>query len=84
MAETEERPLEPGMLLLGGLQGVAGEPLDSIWTVKSAGKRSATIIKHSERVSATASLRTNSLPPGWRILNNRALAQLAREASEDQ
>lgn len=72
---TEERPkLEVGMILLGGLQGKPGEPLDHIWAVSKVGARSAHIVSHHGTLYADATLNAPHLPEGWYILPNKVLA----------
>lgn len=71
------------MLLLGGISGRADEPLDRIYTVKSAGKKSATLVSYSERMTMTVSLTKNGIPRGWQLINGTALAaELAKRLDD--
>lgn len=74
--------LEVGMLLLGGLAGAAGEPLDRIWTVAKV-NRTAKLVAHYGRMHAVADLNDATLPPGWKILTNSGLAAVAYKALQD-
>lgn len=70
MTEPGPRPLEPGMLLLD--PDYHGHP--QLWTVKTAGKKSASVIAGFVFGSVIARLRVGHVPDGWKVLDSSALA----------
>lgn len=78
---SDRKKLEKGMLLLGNVSGDPGKPLDRVWSVSKVTGTTATLVSYeSEKFSAEATLRGNTVPDGWAVLDPRKLATLvARE-----
>jgi hypothetical protein len=75
---SEAQTLEPGMLLLDPNDG-----RPQVWAVKSAGQRQATLIAHYGSCYCDAKLKGNTVPTGWRLVNNAPLAaHLAAQEDE--
>lgn len=64
--------LEPGMLLFCPI-GREG-PRPKVYAVKSCGQSSATLIANHGGIYERATLRSGTVPEGWRLINNAALA----------
>lgn len=68
-------PLEPGMLLLD--PDYMGRP--QLWTVKTAGKKSASVIAAISCGSMTARLTVGHVPNGWIVVDTDTLARKLAE-----
>jgi hypothetical protein len=76
MSTVKEEPttrIQQGMLILDPGDGI-GTP--TVWTVLSSGEAPKTLIAHYGSCSCKSTLNKSGLPKGWKIINNRVLADL--------